>query len=44
MNAIRLDVLAEYWPLFIDGAVKTLELTVGCVCCGVVLGMLLGMA
>ena len=40
----RFDVLLEYWPLFAEGMVTTLELTVGCMLCGVVLGMLLGMA
>ena len=44
MGGFRFDVLAEYWPLFVEGAQITIELTIGCVCCGVVLGMILGMA
>jgi His/Glu/Gln/Arg/opine family amino acid ABC transporter permease subunit len=44
MGGFRLDVLAEYWPLFVEGAEITIELTIGCVCCGIVLGMILGMA
>ena len=37
MGGFRFDVLAEYWPLFVEGAQITIELTIGCVCCGVVL-------
>ena len=44
MSGFRLDVLAEYWPLFVEGAAMTIKLTVACVVCGVMLGMLLGMA
>lgn len=44
MGGFRLDVLAEYWPLFVEGAEITIELTVGCVFFGVILGMILGMA
>ncbi|MBR5458702.1 MAG: ABC transporter permease subunit, partial [Burkholderiaceae bacterium] len=44
MGGLRLDVLAEYWPLFVEGATMTIQLTIGCVVCGVMLGMLLGMA
>ena len=44
MSGFRLEVLAEYWPLFVEGAAMTIKLTVACVVCGVMLGMLLGMA
>ena len=44
MSGFRFDVLAEYWPLFAEGIGMTLKLTIGCVICGVFLGMLLGMA
>lgn len=44
MFGFRFDVLTEYWPLFLEGIGMTLQLTVACVLCGVVLGMLLGMA
>ena len=44
MFGLRLDVLMEYWPLFIEGAQITLELTVGCVFFGIIWGMILGMA
>ena len=44
MSGFRLDVLAEYWPLFVEGAGMTIKLTLACVICGVCLGMLLGMA
>ena len=44
MSGFRLDVLAEYWPLFVEGAAMTIKLPVACVVCGVMLGMLLGMA
>ena len=44
MFGFRFEVLAEYWPLFVEGVTMTVELTVGCVLCGVVLGMILGMA
>ena len=44
MSGFRLDVLAEYWPLFVEGAAMTIKLTVACVVCGVMLGMLARMA
>ena len=44
MSGFRFDVLAEYWPLFAEGIGMTLKLTIGCVICGVFLGMLLGAA
>ena len=44
MGGFRLDVLAEYWPLFVEGAEITIELTIGCVFFGIILGMILGMA
>lgn len=44
MFGFRFDVLSEYWPLFLEGIEYTLILTVSCVACGVMLGMLLGMA
>ena len=44
MGGFRFDVLAEYWPLFIEGAEITIELTIGCVFFGIILGMILGMA
>ena len=44
MSLFRFDVVEEYWPLFVEGAGMTLKLTVACVFCGVILGMILGMA
>ena len=44
MSLFRFDVVGEYWPLFVEGAGMTLKLTVACVFCGVILGMILGMA
>lgn len=44
MSSIRLDVLAEYWPLFVEGAGMTIKLTILCVFFGVILGMILGTA
>ena len=44
MGGFRFDVLAEYWPLFVEGAEITIELTIGCVFFGIILGMILGMA
>ncbi|MDL2059391.1 amino acid ABC transporter permease [Mesosutterella sp. AGMB02718] len=44
MTAFRFDVVGEYWPLFQEGAGMTIKLTLACVFCGVILGMLLGLA
>ncbi|MCI5851826.1 MAG: amino acid ABC transporter permease [Sutterellaceae bacterium] len=44
MLGLHFEVLSEYWPLFADGALMTLKLTVACVFCGVIWGMILGMA
>ena len=44
MGGFRTDVLIEYWPLFMEGAVMTLKITAICVTLGVILGMALGMA
>lgn len=41
---LRLDVIVEYWPLFLDGLYGALALTAVCLVCGIVLGVLLGMA
>src|ERR1700712_2947436 len=41
--AFRTDVLVEYAPLFVEGALMTVRITVICVILGVTLGMLLGM-
>ncbi len=39
----RFDVIEEYFPLFVSGAVMTVEITVICIILGVILGMILGM-
>lgn len=39
----RSDVIMEYWPLFMNGALMTIKITVVCVSMGIVLGMILGM-
>ena len=43
MMGFRSDIIMEYWPLFMNGALMTIKITVICVSLGIVLGMLLGM-
>lgn len=44
MGGFRYEVITEYWPLFLEGAKMTIQITVICVTLGVILGMALGMA
>lgn len=43
MTGFRSDIIMEYWPLFMNGALMTIKITVICVTLGILLGMLLGM-
>ena len=38
MFGFRSDVILEYWPLFMNGAVTTIKITVICVFLGIILG------
>jgi ABC-type amino acid transport system permease subunit len=40
---LRFEVIAEYWPLFLEGLRNALLLTVLCLATGIVLGIVLGM-
>ncbi len=44
MGGFRYEVITEYWPLFMEGAKMTIQITIICVVLGVILGMALGMA
>ena len=44
VGGFRYEVITEYWPLFLEGAKMTIQITVICVTLGVILGMALGMA
>ncbi len=44
MGSFRYEVIQEYWPLFVEGAKMTVQITFICVILGVILGMALGMA
>ncbi len=43
MFGFHSDVIVEYWPLFVKGALMTVKITVICACLGMILGTFLGM-
>ncbi len=43
MSGFHSDIILEYWPLFADGALMTIRITIICVTLGMCLGTLLGM-